>query len=167
MLHFNTPGPEILTRYGPFGTRRVVYDIYDNSSPECVCVHRCSNCLLSRSKIIRTAHDCMTVSSSCYCWSVVKRGSNRPRFRNSSVAQPFPCARPFCVMCIYSYIECLLNIYLQVERFVLEGQEQPGEHSLVQQSELNSARNGRSSRLNVVLSIMTTGCAGCKDSPLF
>lgn len=74
------------------------------------------------------------------------------------------CTPILCHAYIYSYTECLLNIYLQVEQFVLEGREQPGQHGLVQQSELNSARNGQSSRLNVLLNIMTTGC---KDSPLF
>lgn len=119
-LHINTPGLEILTQYSPFGTRWAVYDIYDNSSPECVCV----GVKLSVLHAIVYAH---------------------------------------FVSCIYSYIECLINIYLQVERFVLEGQEQPGEQGLVQQSELNSVRNGQSSRLNVLLTTMTTGCTGCKD----
>lgn len=115
--------------------------------------------------------DCMTVSCSCYCCSVVKQGSNKEFICCATIA-PFVCARPFCVMCLYSCIERLLNFYLRVERFVLEGRKQPGyhgpvqNHKGVQQSELNSGRNGQSSRLKVLLTIMTTGCTDCKDSPL-
>lgn len=74
------------------------------------------------------------------------------------------------ILChVYIFLQWMFvkTFNLQVEQFVLEGQQQPGEHSLVQQSELNSVRSGQSSRLNVLLTIMTTGCTSCKDSPLF
>lgn len=77
------------------------------------------------------------------------------------------CTPILCHVYIFLHWMFAKTFNLQVEQFVLEGQQQPGEHSLVQQSELNSVRSGQSSRLNVLLTIMTTGCTSCKDSPLF